>query len=394
MQRKYWRTLVASYIGYVTQAINNNLAPLLFVTFQTEFQISTTQIAFLITYNFCVQMIIDLIATKYAEKVGYKKCIITAHAFSAIGLFGLGAFPTWFQDPYCGLLLAVTMYGLGGGLIEVLLSPIVQALPLNEKSSAMSLLHSFYAWGVVLVILLSTLFFQTSGIKHWRTLTALWALVPFANIFLYASAPVKVLSEAETSIPIRKLLGSKLFWLLCLLMICAGASEIAMSSWASYFAEKGLQISKTMGDLLGPCMFAALCGLSRLLYGTNKIRISLQKLIAYCSLLCLAGYLAVAVSPIPIVSLISCGVCGLSIGIMWPGTFSLAAEFCPRGGTAMFALLAMAGDIGCLVGPLVVSTIAEAFGSELKFGFFAVSVFPLILFAGIKALRLKSRDIH
>lgn len=386
MERKYKRTLYASYLGYVTQAIVNNLAPLLFVTFQREYEISVAQIGFLVTFNFAVQMLVDILAARYVEKIGYKKAIIAAHLLSALGLVGLGILPDMVGNPYLGLLAAITVYAIGGGLIEVLVSPIVQALPMDEKSTAMSLLHSFYCWGHVMVVLCSTAFFLLAGIEHWRVLTALWAVVPFANVFLYAGAPIRVLVEEGEALPMRRLFTMKLFWLFFLLMICSGAAEQAMSQWASYFAESGLSVSKTMGDLMGPCMFAVLMGASRTFYGIKGEKIPLKSFISLSSILCVSSYLLAVFAPHPLISLAGCALCGLSVGIMWPGVFSLAAEYCPQGGTAMFALFALAGDIGCSGGPSVVGSVSGAFGGSLKAGLLAAIVFPVILLAGVNLL--------
>lgn len=387
MERKYKRTLYASYLGYITQAIVNNLAPLLFVTFQKEYDISVAQIGFLVTFNFAVQMLVDILAAKYVERIGYKKSILAAHFCAAAGLIGMGVLPDITGNAYLGLLAAIAIYAIGGGLIEVLVSPIVQALPMDEKSAAMSLLHAFYCWGHVMVVVLSTVFFRVAGIENWRILAAVWALVPIFNFFLYAGAPIKVLVEEEKAIPAKKLFGMKLFWCFFLLMICSGASEQAMSQWASYFAENGLKVSKTMGDLLGPCMFAVLMGASRTFYGMKGNKIPLKKFISWSSLLCAGSYLIAVFSPNPVLSLIGCGLCGLSVGIMWPGVFSLAAEYCPQGGTAMFAFLALAGDIGCAGGPSVVGGISGIFHGNLKMGLLAAILFPVILIIGVNALK-------
>ena len=323
------------------------------------------------------------------ERIGYKVSIVAAHICSVIGLAGLGIFPDLLGNPYAGLLLAITVYAVGGGLIEVLVSPIVQALPMDEKSAAMSLLHSFYCWGHVAVVILSTVFFVTVGISHWRILTFLWALVPLVNVFIYAGAPIRVLVEEEKALPMGKLFRMKLFWLFFFLMICSGASEQAMSQWASYFAENGLKVSKTMGDLLGPCMFAILMGVSRTFYGIKGEKIPLKKFITVSSILCGISYVIAVFSPNPVLSLAGCALCGLSVGIMWPGVFSLAAEFCPQGGTAMFGLLALAGDVGCGGGPSVVGSISGLFDNNLKAGLFAAIVFPAALLVMVNLLHKK-----
>lgn len=390
MNLNYRRTLYACYIGYITQAIINNLLPLLFVVLQQEFTLSVTQIGFMVTYNFAVQILVDFLAAKYAERIGYRVCIVAAHIFSAIGLVGLSFLPDILPDPYLGLLASITVYAIGGGLIEVLASPIVQALPLEHKESVMSLLHSFYCWGHAGVVLLTTLFFGLAGTSEWRLLACLWAIVPTANIILFLISPIRVLSEDGQGMSMGALFKSRLFWMFVLLMLCSGASEQAMSQWTSFFAEQGLHVPKTTGDLLGPCMFALLMGLSRWFYGTRGDRIPLQRFILISGVLCMASYLIAVFSPIPILSLIGCGICGLSVGIMWPGVFSLSAEVCPQGGTAMFALLALAGDVGCSTGPSVVSGISNLVGGELKAGLLAAIVFPLLLIIGIRILQRAS----
>ena len=390
MDRKYRRTLYASYIGYITQAIVNNLAPLLFVTFQKEFALTVGQIGLLVTFNFGIQILTDLLAARYVERIGYKPCILVAHILSAAGLVCLGLLPDLLPSPYLGLLLSIAIYAVGGGLLEVLVSPIVEALPLDKKSSAMSLLHSFYCWGHVLVVVLSTIFFKVIGGEQWRILPLLWAAIPVFNIFLFTSAPIKVLVEEEKALSVRKLFGMPLFWIFIVMMICSGASEQAMSQWSSYFAETGLQVSKTVGDLLGPCMFAVMMGISRTFYGIKGDRISLKKFIAGSSMLCVAGYLLAVFVPHPVLSLIGCGICGLSVGIMWPGVFSLVPRHCPQAGTAMFALLALAGDVGCAFGPAVVGEVSGLFAGDLKYGLLVAIAFPILLTVGIPLLKRHS----
>lgn len=387
MERRFKRTLYASYIGYVVQAIVINLPPLLFLTFQKEFGLSLEQIGFLVTYNFSVQIATDFLAARYAEKAGYKVSIVAAHFFCAAGLIGMTVLPEWVGNHYVGLLIAITFSAIGGGLIEVLLSPIVEALPLGEKSSAMSLLHAFYCWGFVVVVLVSTLFFETVGIGNWKMLALLWALIPLLNAFLFLHSKILVLGAEKESLPVKKLFSIKLFWLFLCLMICSGASEQAMGQWASFFAESSLKVSKTLGDLLGACMFAALQGVSRTFYGICGERISLRKFMIYSGVLCVFSYLTAVFAPHPVLALAGCALCGLSVGIMWPGTFSLAAAHCPLGGTAMFALLALGGDLGCASGPFVVGMVSERMGANLKAGLLAAIVFPVLLLVLIQLLK-------
>lgn len=386
MNDGFRRTLCASYIGYITQAIINNLSPLLFVIFQKEFDISVAKIGLLVTYNFCIQIGTDFLAAKYAERFGYKKCIVAAHILGSAGLVGLGIFPSLLPDPYMGLLLAITVYAVGGGLIEVLVSPIVEALPLDEKSGAMSLLHSFYCWGHALVVILTTVFFRFVGTECWRIAAMLWAAVPAANAILFASSPILTFEAGEAQVPMKKLFSVKIFWVFVLLMLCAGASEQAMSQWASYFAERGLGVSKTYGDLLGPCMFALLMGLSRTGYAAFSRSLPLNKVLIGCGILCVVGYLTAVFSPLTFLSLLGCGLCGFSVGVMWPGVFSLSAQKYPQGGTAMFALLALAGDLGCATGPATVGFISELWGGRLQSGLLVAIAFPLLLIIGIRLL--------
>ena len=387
MTPKYNRTLFACYFGYISQAIINNLLPLLFVTLQRQFSLSVTQIGFMVTYNFAMQLIIDLLAVKYADKLGYRLCVIAAHIACAIGLAGLAIFPFVLPKPYLGLLLSITIYAVGGGLIEVLVSPIVQALPLKRKEAVITVLHSFYCWGHAGVVILTTLFFSLAGTENWRIICLLWALIPAGNIILCVICPLCKLTEEGQALPVRKLFGSKLFWVFFLMMLCAGASEHSMVQWSSYFAEAGLKVSKTIGDLLGPCMFAILMGITRAVYGTFGDKFPLQKALSITSVICIASYFVAVFSPIPILSLIGCGFCGISVGLMWPGVFNLSAKYCTTGGTAMFALLAVAGDMGCSIGPSIVSSVTEAFGGELKAGLLAAVIFPVLLIIGVRTLR-------
>ena len=386
--KNYRHTIRASYLGCVTQAAVNNLAPLLFLTFQNSYGITLEQIGFLITINFGVQMFVDLIAAKYVDRIGYRISIVAAHILCAGGLMGLGILPNLFAVSYLGLLVSIVLYAIGGGLIEVLISPIVEACPTENKSSEMSLLHSFYCWGHVAVVLLSTLFLKTAGIENWPVFTALWALLPLGNAVYFCFVPIQPLvEEAHHSLSIRNLFSLKTFWILALLMVCAGASEQAMSQWASAFAESGLHVSKTMGDLLGPCFFAVLMGTSRLLYARLSHRISLQKGLILSGLLCLLSYALTLFSPFPLLSLLGCGLCGFSVGILWPGTFSLASIQCPAGGTAMFALLALAGDLGCLSGPGTVGIVSDWMGGNLKSGLLIAMIFPVVLVIGVRFLK-------
>lgn len=387
----YRHTKYAAYLGYISQAIVNNLAPLLFVSFQRELGLSLNKISLLITVNFCVQILVDLISAKYIDRIGYRRATLLAHIAITLGMVGMGTLP-FLISPFAGLLMASIIYAIGGGLTEVIISPIVEALPGDEKESAMSMLHSFYCWGQVAVVLFSTLYFQIIGMEHWRYLPFLWALLPAFNIFLFARVPIRTLNEDGGSVPVRKLFGVKLFWIFLLLMICAGASELAMSQWSSFFAEEGLKVSKTLGDLLGPCAFALLMGLARTYYGIRGAGLNLQRTILFSSVLCIFSYMTAVFAPHPVIALIGCALTGLSVGIMWPGTFSLASKYYPQGGTAMFAILALAGDVGCSSGPTLAGLVADHTG-DLHDGLLAAAAFPVLMIVGILLLKKEKEQI-
>ncbi|WP_320938188.1 MFS transporter [Enterocloster lavalensis] len=379
IHENYNHTLRASYIGYISQAIVNNFAPLLFLTFQKTYGISLDKITLLVTMNFAVQLLVDFLAAGFVDRIGYRKAIVLAHLLCAGGVAGLGILPELTADPYLGFLGAVLLYAAGGGLIEVMISPIVEACPTERKEAAMSLLHSFYCWGHVLVVVASTVFFRVAGIGNWRILAFIWALVPFFNCFYFARVPIRSMTGEDRGMSMRQLAGSGVFWLFVLLMVCSGASEQAMSQWASAFAESALQVGKTMGDLLGPCLFALLMGTSRAVYARFSRHMPLIPFMVGSGFLCIAGYLLAVWSKAPVMALMGCGLCGLSVGILWPGTFSLSCARIPRGGTAMAALLALGGDVGCSLGPMVVGLVSNTAGGSIRAGLLAAVVFPVLL---------------
>ena len=384
MKNQYRKTIYACFTGYIVQAIVNNFAPLLFLTFQSTYQVPLSKITMLITFNFGLQLTVDLVSVAFVDRIGYRVSMVLAHILAALGLASLPILPQLLPDPFAGILVAVTIYALGGGLLEVLVSPVVEACPTDNKETAMSLLHSFYCWGHVGVVLLSTLFFKIFGIENWRILAFVWALVPLCNGILFTRVPMgSLIKEGEKGLTVRELARMKIFWVFMLMMLCAGASEQAVSQWASVFAEKGLGVDKTLGDLAGPMAFAVLMGTARAFYGRYGEKLDLDKFMAGSSILCLLSYLCISLIPGPLPGLIGCAVCGLSVGIMWPGTFSKASASIKRGGTAMFALMALAGDLGCSGGPTVVGMISGAFGDDLKKGILAAACFPLLLLLGL-----------
>lgn len=380
----YNHTMYASFIGYVVQAIINNFVPLLFVTFEESFNISISKITFLVTFNFGLQLVVDLLSTTFVDRIGYKVSVMIAHFMSATGLILLTILPNVLNDAFVGLLISVMVYAIGGGLLEVLVSPIVEACPTDNKQTAMSLLHSFYCWGCVGVVLLSTIFFGIFGIDNWRVLTIIWAIVPILNGLYFSQVPIaKLVDDDQKALSFKELFSNKIFWVMLLLMVCSGASEQAVSQWASTFAEKGLGVTKTIGDLTGPMFFAILMGTARAIFGKFGDRLDLKKSMYVSGILCVVSYLLISLSPWAVVSLIGCGLCGFSVGIMWPGTFSLSSESIKGGGTMMFALLALAGDVGCSGGPTFVGLISGLFNDNLKIGILMAIVFPILLILGL-----------
>ena len=380
----YKHTMYASFIGYIVQAIINNFIPLLFLTFQSSYNIPISKITFLVTFNFGFQLLIDFLSAGFIDKIGYRLSVIIAHICAGLGLISLTILPEIFSDPFIGLLISVMIYAIGGGLIEVLISPIVEACPTDNKEAAMSLLHSFYCWGHVSVVLISTIFFSVFGILNWKYLAIFWSLIPIFNIFLFIKVPIlHLIEDGENSLTVKELLSNKIFWLMILLMICAGASEQSVSQCASTFAEKTLNGNKALGDLAGPMFFAIMMGISRTIYGKLGEKINLKLLMIFCSLLCFISYIIISLSPWPLLSLIGCGICGFSVGILWPGTFSISSSILKKGGTALFAFLALAGDVGCSLGPTIVGRLSSIFNDNIKIGILFSSIFPILLIIGI-----------
>ena len=385
-QKNYKKTLLACYLGFVTQAISANFTPLLFLTFRESYGITLDKIAMIPLVFYLTQLFVDFAATKFADKIGYRTCVVASQILSAVGLVLMAVLPELFASPFVGIIIAVVLYAIGSGLIEVLVSPIVEACPFENKDGMMSLLHSFYCWGAMGVILGSTLFFAVFGIENWKILTFIWALVPLYNTFNFIKCPIERLVEDGESMSIGKLLKTPIFWLMIILMICSGASEASMAQWASAFTESAIGVSKTVGDLAGPCLFALFMGISRVLYGKFSEKLDLTKIMLVCGLMCACCYLLAALSPLPVLGLAGCALCGLAVGIMWPGSVSISSQACPKGGTAMFAFLALAGDLGAMVSPAMVGSISEKLGGNLKTGLLVATVFPVILVGNLIVL--------
>lgn len=379
MKKNYRKTLTACYLGFITQAIAANFAPLLFLTFNKSYGVSLGKIAVIPAVFFMTQLLVDIICAKAVDRIGYRKCLVTSELTSALGLVLLAFLPDIFPDPFVGIIISVVVYAVGSGLIEVLVSPVVEACPFEHKEAAMSLLHSFYCWGSVAVILLSTLFFKFAGIQNWKLLACIWAVIPLINIFNFATCPIEQPNNGEKGMGLLALFKLPLFWVAIILMICAGASELSMAQWASAFTESALGLSKDIGDLAGPCLFAIAMGTVRAVFGKFGHKTNLMRFMVFSGALCVVSYLLASLSPLPLLGLLGCILCGFSVAIMWPGTISLCSPRIPKGGTAFFAMLAMAGDLGGSAGPALVGNISQIFGNNLKAGLLGGSIFPVIL---------------
>lgn len=385
----YQKTKMACYLGFVTQAIAANFAPLLFLKFHNDYSISLASIALIPTFFFFTQLLVDLFCAKYVDRIGYRTCIVTSEVCSALGLIGLAFLPDLLPSPFVGIIVSVIVYAVGSGLIEVLCSPIVEACPFENKEATMSLLHSFYCWGSVGTILVSTIFFMIFGIDSWRWLAIILALIPAINIYNFATCPIEHLVEEGTGLSAGALFKMPMFWIAIVLMICSGASELSMSQWASAYAESALGLSKTVGDLAGPCLFAVSMGICRSIYGKFGDRLDLKKFMVGSGALCVVCYILASVSTNPFVGLIGCILCGFSVGIMWPGTISISSKTFPTGGTVMFALLAMAGDLGGSIGPAIVGKIADVSGGSIRTGMSVGLIFPVVLLIGLFLFKKK-----
>lgn len=381
--KNYKRTKIACYLGFVTQAIVANFAPLLFLKFHTDYNISLGKIALISTFFFFTQLLVDLFCAKYVDRIGYRRSIVASEVCAAAGLIGLAFLPDLLPSPFVGIIISVIVYAVGSGLIEVLCSPIVEACPFENKEATMSLLHSFYCWGSVGTILAATLFFAVFGVDSWKWLSVLLAVIPAVNIYNFATCPIEHLVEDGKGLGAVELFKKPLFWISIILMVCSGASELSMAQWASAYAESALGLTKTIGDLAGPCMFAVAQGISRSIYGKYGDRLDLKKFMIGSGILCVICYIMASASGNPVIGLMGCIVCGFSVGIMWPGTISISSKTFPKGGTLMFAILAMAGDLGGSIGPSVVGRVADYYGGNIRAGIGFGIIFPAVMLAAL-----------
>lgn len=393
---KYFRTRIACYIGYFVQAIINNFLPLLFVTFNTKYSLTYDKIGTLIVINFCVQIAVDVCSIKLIDRLTYRGAALLAHILASVGLISLSILPQIMENTFLSIVISIIIYATGSGLIEVIISPLIEYLPGKRGAARMSFLHSFYCWGQVLTVAFTTILFAVLGLDNWHIIAFIWAMVPTANFFIFLKAPI-VVPKSEQQGGVRdKVFTKPFFYLLFVLMLCAGASEIAASQWASTFAEQGLGLNKAVGDLLGPCAFALLMGIGRLLYGIFGQKLNVYRLLLICSASCLICYLGIAFSQKPIISIVFCALCGLSVSVMWPMSFSMASMRFKNGGAPMFGFLAAAGDLGCSLGPWVVGIISSK--ASLQHGFLISSIFPgvmiiLMIYCVVKFCCTKPKNV-
>lgn len=410
------QTKIACYIGYVVQAIVINLAPLFFVIFSDRYGIDNSGLGTLVLLNFVVQICTDVVSVRLTAVLSMRMCAVAAHILCCAGLMFMGLLPLVMQNTFLALAIATVFYSVGGGLIEVVISPVIDAIPVESdsetggaKAAAMSLLHSFYCWGQMFGVLISTLLLSFIGNDNWMFIPFIWAVVPLLNTLNFATAPFpKFVSESERT-PVGKIITTKLFAICAVLIICSGASELAVSQWASMLAEKCLGVNKVAGDILGPCAFAMCMGIGRMFYGILGNKIHLAKSLLACSVLCVISYIMISLFKSPIVALWGCSVCGLAVSLMWPGVLSLASREFPKGGAALFSLLAICGDVGCSLGPWLTGIVSDKINLKamaelapfsglaadqisLKCGLLVAGVFPLaMIFACVCFIRLKAK---
>lgn len=388
MKSKYTVTKITCYIGYVVQAVINNFLPILFIVFQDIYGLGYEKLARLIAVNFITQIITDFLTPKIVNKIGYRKAIILCQAAATTGLLMLGILPRFVSNVYPVIIFSIIVYAFGSGLIEVLFSPVIEHLPIDNKSGNMSLLHSFYCWGQAFTIIVTTALVSFFGYKGWANIPLVWAVLPFIDMLLFIKAPIVEPKEDEKEQGFKELFKNRKFKLYMLMMLCAGASEIAMAEWASMFAQQSLGVSKVIGDLTGPCLFAIFMGLGRIWYAAVSNKISFTKAIIVLNSICAVCYLGVAFCKISVLALVFCAVCGFTVSISWPGIYSLGAETFPKGNAVMYSTFALCGDMGCCLGPWVLGFVAEFFG--LNAGFAVATVFPITMVA--TALLVNKKD--
>lgn len=389
MRSKFLGTKLACYVGYVVQAVINNFLPILFIALQDVYGLGYERLARLIIFNFASQIAVDFSAPKIVALFGYRKSAALSQAMAALGLVSMGILPRIMSNTYLAIIISIIIYAIGSGMMEVIISPIIEMLPTKNKSGNMAFLHSFYCWGQAFTIIVTTLLVTVFGYKGWANIPLIWAVIPFLNTFSFFKVPVIEPKGEEKGDSFKSLASSKRFIIYMVMMFCGGACEIAMAEWASLFAQQALGISKVIGDLAGPCAFALFMGTGRVLYGWISKKVDFRKTVIVMSLLCFICYLTVAFCKIPAFSLIACAACGFSVSLFWPGVLSEGAKDFKRGGSVMYGVFALCGDTGCSAGPWIIGIIADRLG--LNFGFSVAAIFPVIMIIAT-VLLIKNND--
>lgn len=377
LEKKYLPTKLAGYVGFIVQAIVNNFLPILFIVFQDVYGLGYEKLGRLIVINFATQMFIDFITPKIIHKLGYRRAAFLCQFTACVGLCLMAVLPRFMSNTYLAIIISIVFYATGSGLMEVILSPMIEMLPTGNKSGNMAVLHSFYCWGQTVVVPLTTLMVFIFGRENWTYIPLVWAVVPFVNMFTFLRVPIVEPDSEEKQSTFLELARTPKFVVYMVMMLCAGASEIAMSQWSSLFVEQALGVSKAIGDIVGPCLFALFMALGRVIYASLSKKVSFTRLLIWLNLLCFICYVMVALCHIAVLSLVFCALCGLSVSISWPGIYSAGARTFKTGGAVMFSAFAMCGDTGCALGPGLVGLVAEY--TNLNVGFLVAAVFPLIM---------------
>ena len=356
--QSYKSTIAACYIGSFVQAIIVNTTPILFIPLREQFGLTFQQMGLLVLINFISQVGCDILFSNAIDKYGFRRFVVAAHGLAVVGLVLFAASPLLFDRPFAGFVTATIIFSGSGGLLELLLSPIVNAIPTDEKAGAMSVLHSFYSWGQAAVILLTTVLLFVFGRAWWQWIILIWTLVPLFNFFFLMRVPFAPNVPEEQRQGMDKILLKPFFIAALATILCGAAAELCISQWASAYLEEAMRLPKVVGDVGGVCLFAVMMGVGRLFYGMygKKINVSLMMLIGTVG--AAACYITVALSGTAVLSLLACGLCGLCVSLLWPGTLVVASEHYPLAGAWMFAILA-AGDIGASAGPWLMGVVAE-----------------------------------
>lgn len=373
MEKNDKRVKLACYATNITMSVIGNLSPLLFLTFRSLYDISYSLLGLLILINFCTQLCVDLIFSFFSHKFNIALTVKLTPVIAFVGLGFYALSPILFsQNIYLGLVLSTIVFSAASGLAEVLISPVIAALPSENPEREMSKLHSVYAWGVVFVILVGTLFLLFCGGTNWQWLAAIFMLVPMLAACLFFTAKLPVLETPERVSGALALLKNKKLWLCFFGIFLGGASECTMGQWSSSYLEQALGLEKVWGDIFGVAMFAVALGLGRTLYG--KFGKNIEKVLFLGGLGAAVCYLVAAISNIPLLGLIACALTGFCVSMLWPGSLIVASERVPQGGVFVYAMMAAGGDLGASVAPQLVGIVTDAVSQNAAAAEFAVEL--------------------